>query len=152
MIENLKRKDELDFFFKNKDDNSVTKSEQDVNNNYVDKDFIIKNNFIKNENNDDISSVELSFNSGSMETISKKNFIPKIDLIQNKQKNPTILHSNNLKRSPCVLTNDFEEVKILLILLISLLLNLFFIQNKLKKNFLNQNKRPPFALKNPILN
>lgn len=111
MIKNLERKDELDIFWKNKDDNSVTNSESDANNNEnINKDFIIKNNVITNENNDEISSIELSFNSGSMDTISKKNFIPKVDLIKNNEKN-TSKNANNLKSSPCILVNDLEEVK-----------------------------------------
>lgn len=104
------RKDELDIFRKNKDDNSVTASDQDANNNEnINKDFIIKKDTVINENNEEISSIELSFNSGSMETISKKNFIPKIDLIKNNDKNP-ISNSTNFKNSPCILVNDIEEV------------------------------------------
>lgn len=65
-----------------------------------------------NDNNDDISSIELSFNSGSMDTISKKNFIPKIDLIKsNNDKNTAGNSINNLKNSLCILVNDLEEVK-----------------------------------------
>lgn len=125
MIKNLERKDELDIFWKNKDDNSVSHSELDANNiENINKDFIIKNNVITNENNDEISSIELSFNSGSMDTISKKNFIPKIDLIKNKEKNSTS-DANNLKSSPCILVNDLEEVKKIIYISVYLLLFLF---------------------------
>jgi len=113
LIQNLERKDESDIFWKNKDDNSVTNSESDVNNNEnnLNKD-VLKTNVIGNENNDEVSSsMELSFNSSSMDTISKKNFIPKIDLInKNNDKNTSNSNNKNSKNSPCIFLNDLEEV------------------------------------------
>jgi len=111
LIKNLERKENLENLWKSKDDISGTHSEPDINNNdIISKDFLIKNNLIINENNEEISSIELSFNSGSMDNISKKNFIPKIDLIKNNEKNTNATNTVNSKNSPCILGNDFEEV------------------------------------------
>ncbi len=91
----------------------MTNSESDVNNNEnnLNKD-VLKTNVIGNENNDEVSSsMELSFNSSSMDTISKKNFIPKIDLInKNNDKNTSNSNNKNSKNSPCIFLNDLEEV------------------------------------------
>ncbi len=107
----MEKKDEINIFWKNKDDNSIMTSDQDANNiESLKKDFIVKKDIVINDNNEEISSIELSFNSGSMETISKKNFIPKIDLIKNSEKNPKTTSANNFKNSPCILINEIEEV------------------------------------------
>ena len=96
----------MDIFSKSKDDSSIIISENDNSR----KDFIFaKDNIIKTNNinfdNFDKSSIELSLNSGSMDTISKKNFIPKIDLMKNCDK-----ISNTNTNSPSA-KNSNEDVK-----------------------------------------
>lgn len=117
MIKNLKKEDEVEIFWRTKDDNSITASDSEVNANLNDpqagtgkesKDFIVKNEVI-NTDEDEISSIELSINSGSMDNISKKNFIPKVDLIKNYEKNQTSNSIQN-KLNGSYILNELDDV------------------------------------------